>query len=189
MFGADGIAVDGPARRLQGFGVGLGQIGADFFPALTFVGGFENLIAADVKHIAVVRRKDNRIGPGKAVFVSLGAQASRRARPSRDQANLLGAMVIALQAVAAAGRTADRADIHQIRVIGIDGNVAAFARTGDVTVQPQNRRVGAAARHAHAGIVLLGAINIVRLAAVGIQMIELRGRLIVNAGKRQPAVQ
>ena len=60
--------------------------------------------------------------------------------PDVDQLDVAGAMVIALQRATAARRRADRADIDNIRVFGVNGDIAAFARAGDVTITPANNR-------------------------------------------------
>ena len=98
-------------------------------------------------------------------------------------------MVVALQAVAAAGRAADRANVNDIRISGIHGDITAFARADDVAVFPGDRRIAAAAGHAQAGVVLLRAINVIGLVAIDIDVIKLRRRLVVNARPGQPAIQ
>ena len=188
VLGADGVAVDRPARRLQRLGVGAGQIRADLLPGLALVSRLEYLVAADVNRVAVMRREDDRVGPGEAVFIGPRAQAGGAARPGGDQPDLLNAMVIALQAVAAARRTADGADVDDIGIVRINRDIAALARADDVAVFPGDGGIAAAAGHAQARIVLLRAIDVVGLVAVEIEMINLRRRLIVDARPGQPAV-
>ena len=189
MLGAHRIPIDRAAGWLERLRVGFCQVVADLLPALTLVGGAQDLIAADVDDVAVVRREDDRVGPGKAVFFRLRAQAGGTAGPGRDEADLLNAMVIALQAVSAARRAADGADIDDIRIIRTDGDIAAFARADNVAVLPGDRRVAAAARHAQAGIILLRTVDVVGFVAIDIQVIKLSCRLVVYAGKGQAAIQ
>ena len=189
MLRANSIAIDRPAGGFQGIGVGSRQVGADLLPALPLVSGFEDLAAADIDGVAVVRREDDRISPGEAVFVGLRAQASRAARPSGHQADLLDAMIVALQAVAAAGRAANGADEDDIGVIGMHSDITALARADDVAIFPSDGGIAAAAGHAQAGVVLLRPIHIVGLMTVEIEMVDLRCGLVVYARPGKPAIQ
>src|SRR5581483_1304270 len=98
---------------------------------LPFVPAAENLVATDVEDVRVVRRDDDRVGPGKAVSMFPRAVAAGRFRPGRDQPNLVDPPVVALQRVAAAGGRADGADVDDVGVVGADGDVAAFPCAGD----------------------------------------------------------
>src|SRR5688572_13221252 len=100
--GADSVTVDRAAAWLERLRVGLRQVGANRLPALALVGALENDIAADIEGVCVVGRDHDWVGPGEAVAVLDRAMASHQLRPGCDQPNLLGAVVVALETVAAA---------------------------------------------------------------------------------------
>ena len=121
---------------------------------------------------------DDGIGPGEALRVLAGAVATHRLRPGGDEAHLVDAVVVALQRVAAAGGGADGADVDDLRVVGADDDVAALAAAGEVAVAPGDAGVVDAAGHGQAGVVLLRAVDVVRIPGVGGEVIELGGRLV-----------
>ncbi len=127
-----------------------------------------------------MRRDHDWVCPGEAILLLAGTVAVHGLRPGGDQPDLAGAMVVALQAVAAAGRAADRADIHDIVVVGAHGDVAALAGAGNVAIAPGDGAVMAAARHRHAGVILLSAVDVIGCAIIGSDMVELGGWLIVD---------
>ena len=146
-FRSQRVLVDRAAGWLERFRVGSRQVRANGLPALPFVGRFKNVVAANINHIAVVGGVNDGVGPGKAVFVLPCAIAAHPHRPGCHQANLFGAMIIPLQGVAAAGGAANRAHKNDVGVVGVDGNVAAFAGTREEAVGPGDRTAVTATRH------------------------------------------
>ena len=107
--------------------------------------------------------------------------AGRHLGPGRHQAQLFAGVVIALQGITAAWGTADGADEDDIVIIGLDGDITAFASAGDKAVHPHQRGFVAAAGDSDAAVVLLRSIDKVWIAIVGGHMIKLRCRLIEDA--------
>ena len=128
-------------------------------------------------------REHDRIGPLEA---DLGRVAVEHPLgPDGDETDLLGAVVVALEGVAAAGRRADRADEHDVRIVGLDRDVAALGGTRRVAVAPRDGAHAGAARHRDRGVVLLASVDHVRELVVDVEVVELRGRLVVD---RRPRV-
>ena len=119
--------------------------------------------------------------------------------PDGDELNLLGRVVVALQRIPTAWRAADGADVDDVRVIWLGGDVAALCGARRVTVSPCDRAVARLARHRDAGVVLLGAVDevrilvvygdVVRILVVYGDVVDLRSRLVVDARPRLPGVQ
>src|SRR5436190_1530158 len=87
--------------------------------------------------------------------------------PAGDETDLVGGAVVALKRVAAARRRANSADVHDIRVVRADGNVPALAGAGHEAILPEDAGVVGAIGDGNAGIVLLRAVDVVRIASVG----------------------
>src|SRR5690606_2952214 len=128
--------VDRAARRLQGFRVSLGEVRADRRPGLAFVGALEDAVATDVERVRIVWRDDDGVRPVEALLHLTGADTASGFRPGGDQADLVGAAVVALQGVAAARRGADSADIDDIGIVWAGNDVATLTGTGDEVILP-----------------------------------------------------
>ena len=126
--GADRVEIDRTAGGFSVSGSALRQIGADRLPGLSLVGALEDDVAADIERVRIVRRDDDRVGPGEAVFVLAGAVAAIALRPGGDQADLVALAVVALERVAAAGRGADRADVDDVRIVRAGPRCSRFRR-------------------------------------------------------------
>ena len=189
MFGAAGIQSDWAAGGDQLAFVGAGQIRADGFPTAAFVTRAEDVVAGCIEYAGVVGREQDRECPGKAVGKINRAPPRIDLRPYRYQADLLCAMVVALERAAAAGRTAHRAYVDDVGVLGVHGDITAFACAGRVTITPRDRTFFGRAGYADTGVVLLGAIDTVRVLVVYCYMVKLAGELIIDGGPGRAAVK
>ena len=91
-----------------------GEIASQLMP---FVAGPEDVIAAGIENIAVVRREHDREGPGEAVSHVARRDAGRFLRPDVYQLDLAGAVVVALQRSGAARAGADGAAIDDVGIV------------------------------------------------------------------------
>ncbi len=89
-------------------------------------------------------------------------------------------MIVAQQSAPAAGRAANRAGEHDIRVVWVYGNIAAFRAANRIAVPPQDRAFIGAARHRNRAVVLLRTIDLIRKPIIRRHVIKLSGGLIVN---------
>src|SRR5262249_58550084 len=76
----------------------------------------------------------------------------------------------------------DRAQVEEVGVARVDRDVAALPGAGRVAVAPGDAAVLGRARHAHARVVLLGAVDAVGVLVVDGHVVELRGELVVDGG-------
>ncbi len=187
--GARVVARDRPAGARQPGRIVPREVGARDLPALALVHGAEHAIAGDPQFLGVPARVEHRERPLKAVAM-LGRRRAHavRLRPHADHPLLAGAMVVVDQAPVA-GAGADGAAHDDVRIAGLHRDVAALAAAG---LHPLRRRDGAAmrvARHPHRPVVLLRAVDVVRLLVVRAHVVELRGRLVVDRRPRLPAVE
>ena len=84
---------------------------------------------------------------------------------------------------------ADAAAEDQVRWLARDGQVAALTAARLDIVLPGDRAFEADARQTHRPIVLLRAVHVVGHPLVGGHVIELRRRLVQDAGPRSGAVE
>src|SRR5262245_5123083 len=188
-FRADGVEVDWTTGRLERFGIGPGQIRADCLPCVPLVGALQHPVAADVERVWIVRRDDDWIGPGESLFVLAGAKTARRVGPARDQPDLIGGSVVSLERISPSGGGANRADIDDVGIVRTNRDIATLAGTGDEAILPEDAGVVGAAGNRDAGVILLRAVHVVRIPAVGSEVIELGGRLVVNGAETVSAVE
>ena len=186
---AAGVQRNRPARRLEFLRVVAREVRADCLPAIAFVGRLEDVVAGHIERVGIVGRDDDGIGPGKAVFEFGRIVAVVGFGPDGDEPYLSRAMVVALERAAAARRTADRAHIDDVRIVRMDGDVAALAGAGRVTVAPGDGALLGAAGHGDAGVVLLRAVHVIRVAGVDGHVVELGRGLIVDGGPAGAAVE
>ena len=156
------------------------QVRTDGFPATSQVSGAKDDIARHIQHIGVVGRKQDRIGPGKAVLHGLGAVSRVDLWPHRDDADLTRAVIIVQQVAAATWGAADSARDDDIGVVGMHSDVATFRGANDIAVAPGDGALLGARRHADGGIVLLRAVEAIRELVVGGDVIELCRELVVD---------
>ncbi len=158
------------------------QVGTDAAPAHPGVGSLEQHLAGEVKSLRVVRRKHDRLGPLKAVLHIGGGPADGIHGPGIHGLSFAGMVIVAgdLPTV--------RPCVHDFGIRGIGSDVAAFAAPDVVPIWSVDCAIGASAGDAHGGVVLLRAVNVIRKAIVGGDVIKLRGGLVVNAGPALRAV-
>ena len=128
--------------------------------------------------------EQNGIGPLKPVLHVSGTLARRFFRPYHDVPCLAGAMVVAGDYPVGMG-----ASVNDVRIVGTYRDVATFATADDVPIALGNgSRVGSAG-NANGGVVLLGAVHLVRNAGVSGNVVELSGGLVVDGGPGGPTVE
>jgi len=156
------------------------EIRRNFFPAHTLVAAAEHMVATRIQYPAVVRRKDDRECPGKAVSHVLGCDSKRCLGPDIHQLDLPGAVVVALQRPSAAGAGADRTAIDDVRIFGMHGDKAAFSGAGICAVPEGDGTPGGGTGDGNRGVILLCGIDAIGILVVGVDAIELRRRLVVD---------
>ena len=179
---------DRAAGGLQAAGVVARQVGADRLPGRAEIGGAEDAVAGDVERVRVMAREENREGPLEAVLqIHRAERPAVEFGPDGDIAPLPGAMVVEVHPVIEGAR-ADRAGgDDQIGVVVLDADVAALAAARLEPVPLVDRPLDGHARHGDRGVVLLRAVDAVGEAVVRRDVVELRGRLIVERGPRRAA--
>ena len=140
------------------------------------------MVGCDIEHVRVVWRELDREGPLEAVLQRFRATAhAGDFRPDVDGAFLKRLMVVANQPPIARATT-DCSAVNDVGVIGTDGNVATLTPAGLHAFLKGDRAVAGLAGQGKRGVVLLGAIDLVRVLIVSDHMIELRRWLVVDAG-------
>ena len=189
VLGAAGILGDRTAGRLLPALVVAGQVGADHLPARALVGGTEQHVAGDVEHVGVVRGDQDRVGPLESVPEVPGPVAGKLLRPGSDDAGLRGRMVITQQHAAPAGRAADGAGVDDVGVVGAHLDVAALGVADRVAFGIADDAPVRTAGYGDRGVVLLRAVHSVWEPGIGGEVVELRGRLVVDRGPGVAAVE
>ena len=98
-------------------------------------------------------------------------------------------MVIPLQRATTTRGGADRANIDNVRILRMGGDITALAGASHVTIAPRDDALNRVAGDADAGIILLRAIDAVGELVVGTDVIELGGELVVDRAKGCAAVE
>src|SRR5579884_370459 len=147
-----------------------GQVRADALPALAHIRGLEQILRGRVERVGIVRRGDDREGPLEPLGDVRGGMAHRVIRPWIDRIGQAGALVEHRDVAAVVAADDD------VRVIGLDGQIAALATRGIEPVVPR-KEVRLAVRTEHErGVVLLGAIDAIGKMVVSYDVIDLGGR-------------
>ena len=89
-------------------------------------------------------------------------------------------MVVVLQCTFSSGRTADRTDVNDVRIIGFDHNKSALTCSGKSAFLKRYCTVCTGTRNADAGVVLLGGIDAIGKLIVDVHAVKLGGKLVVN---------
>ena len=108
--------------------------------------------------------------------------ADRVHRPGVDGLLFARAMIVASDLATV------RAGIHDLGVRRVGCDVAAFAATHVIPVRAINRAFRAGTGDGHSGVVLLGAVDVIREPVVGNDMVKLRCGLVIHAGPGIAAV-
>ena len=184
--GAGAFAGDRPAGRPLPLARVQAQVGRDALPAHALVAAAEHAVAAGIDRPRIVRREDDREGPGEAVLQILRRDARGLLGPHVHELDLPRAMVIALKRAGAARARSDGADVDHIVVARIDGDEARLAGTGIGAVRQRDHTPFRRAGDGDRGIVLLRAVDAIGILVVDIDAIELRGLLVVDGRPRSP---
>jgi hypothetical protein len=102
--------------------------------------------------------------------------------------NLSGPMIIPLQRPATPWRTTNRADINDIGVMRMNNNMTTFAGAGRITIRPGDCTTTGLTGDTDAAVVLLRAVNTIRILIINGQMIKLGSRLVVDGRPRSAAI-
>src|SRR5262249_34334145 len=182
--GAGVVAGDGAARGAHLARVVAGEILAHDLPRVPLVGGAEDEIAGDPELARIPAGVEDGERPLEAVAMLAGRRAHAVALgPHADDALLAGAVIV-VDHPPHAGAAPDGAPHHDVRIARLDGDIAALA---SARLHPVDRGDGAAmglAGHADGPVVLLRAVDAVRPLIVRADVVELRGRLIVDGRPR-----
>ena len=100
-----------------------------------------------------------------------------------------GGVVVHGKVAPAARGASDGACENDVRVVGMNGDMAAFRGPGNVAVFPQDGFFIGAAGNAHGGVVHLSGVDAVGVLGVGGEVEEAGGGLIVEGGPRTPTVE
>src|SRR5205807_6993347 len=128
------------------------------------------------------RRKHNRIAPLEAVLHGLNAVAHGVVGPGVDVAALAGAVVLARNQAIVGAR------VDNLRIAGVGRNPAALTAAHIVPVALGDAGGRSAGGDAHRGVVLLRAIGVVWKVLVQRHAVELRRRLVHEAGPRAASI-
>src|SRR6266852_648263 len=159
-----------PESRRRG-GIFASQVGADDLPTVAAVARRENGIRAEIQHVRICYRKNQRRSAIEAILP--GAQHHRR-----NVARLSGRAV----------EHRNLAAVNQIGMQRIRRDVAVFFHANRRPVAKSNFAKVTAAGGSDRAALLLGAIDPVRKLVVGDDVVELRGRLVVPGTPGLPAI-
>src|SRR6266568_2073843 len=147
------------------------EIVTDDLPTVSRIVRFEKLVGGEVQRVRLERRKNNR----QRARVTIFAAANRLRRNLRVLTDVLL-------------RSREPVAIKNVRIERIDGDVSILENPDQMPIAKSNFAVIAAALRRHGAALLLRAVNPVRKAIVGGDVIELRGWLIVPTAPRRAAV-
>ena len=116
--GAGTFARDGAAGGSLARDVVEAEIWRNLLPAHPFIPGPEDVIAACIENIAVVRREHDGEGPRKAISHVARRDAGQFLRPDVYQLDLAGPVVVALQRSGTARAGTDGAAINDVGIVG-----------------------------------------------------------------------
>src|SRR6266566_6042628 len=147
------------------------EIVTDDLPTVSRIGRFEKLVGGEVQRVRLERRKSYR----QRARVTIFAAANRLRRNLRVLTDVLL-------------RSREPVAIKNVRIERIDGDVSILENPDQMPIAKSNFAVIAAALRRHGAALLLRAVNPVRKAIVGGDVIELRGWLIVPTAPRRAAI-
>ena len=104
-------------------------------------------------------------------------------RPHRDHADLAGRVVVAVEDPMGVG------GVDDIGVVGLDGDVATLGEAVRIPVARDDRALVGPAGNADSAVVLLSAVDSVGKPVVGVEVVELRRRLVVDRRPRSASVE
>ena len=148
------------------------EIGADLRPILSVIGRFKNRFGGGINHVGVVRRKKQWRDPLKAMKKIDRAVPGIILRPDAHVLILLLTFFVTRD-VALAVR------INDVPIARIRQNKSAFTAARNEPILRANHARVRATRYADIRVVLLRAINVIRIRVVHRDVIKLRSRLIV----------
>ena len=158
------------------------QVRAHLAPARAAIGCLQHLLRAQVEHLWILRRKDQRRSPGETVVALRDFRAKIFRRRRRDGLRLAGAQVKTKSAAVRA------AAINDVGVAGIGHDVSAFFRADGMPIAKGDGAVIAAAGNRRGAAILLRAVNAIRKLVIYRHMIELRRRLVVPGAPSGAAI-
>ena len=136
------------------------EVGTDDRPALTAVGGLEQVLRSGVHGVRIVRGEEDREVPLEGPRIDVADFTRAVIQPNKQ--------------------AAVRATVDHVGVRRIGDDVAALAARGGLPVAKADARSARAAQDTHRGVVLLRTEDVVREGGVNGETVELRGRLIVE---------
>src|SRR5712664_2054568 len=162
----------GENAEVRGSFIGFArEIGTDDLPTVSRVGRLEKHVGREIKRVRFERRKNHR----QRARITILAAANRLRRNFGVLADVLL-------------RAREPVAIKNVRIERVDGDVSVFKDAGQAPIAKCNFAVIAAALRGNGAAFLLRAVNPIRKAIVGGDVIELGGWLIVPTAPRRAAV-
>src|SRR6266702_7236434 len=147
------------------------EIVTDDLPTVSRISRFEKLVGGEVQRVRLERRKNNR----KRARIAILATANRLRRNLRVLADILL-------------RAREPVAIKNVGIERIDGDISVLENPDQMPIAKSYFAVIAAALRRHGAALLLRAVNPVRKAIVGGDVIELRRWLVVPTAPRRAAI-
>ena len=174
LLGRRGILVGELAQARRDARALARQVGADGAPGGAAVAGLEDHVGGEVEHVRVGRREDDRLRAVDPVGVA-------EHRDRRHVLRLVGGPPVLGHHVAAGA-------VDDVRVERVGCDVAVLDGAHRVPVAEGDRAVVAAAGDAHRAALLLAAADLVGELVARLDVVELRGRLVVPGAPGAAAV-
>ena len=162
---------------------GAREIGADGFPVQTSVDRLHHVLRTEIESLRISRAKHQDRRPRCTIPPLVDFRIEDRDRPGSD------VLAQSCPTIEASDPTITRAEINEIRIVGIERHISALARTG---WEPVSRRdlsvIGAAQNRGTTAILLCPVHNIGKL-VIGDDMVKLCRGLVVPSAPGLAAIE
>ena len=182
-FTACSLVGDGSAAKALRRFVVAREVGRDGRPRPAAIGRAEEHIAAVIHHVRIVLRDDGGGRPVEAIARLVGGLSERELRPGHDGAAELRLHVQLFEDAHIA------ASVHVARISAIHANVCALAPRAILPVALSDARSIGAGLDDDRRVVLLPAVETVRVCVVHDHMVELRRGLVVLRAPALSAIE
>src|SRR5207249_8439223 len=148
------------------------QVIADLGPAHAVIGRFKDAFRRGVEHIWIMRRKEEWGDPLETMQKIGRAVAGMVHRPHADILSFFLVLIVSNDVALAVG-------INNVPVARIGYDEAALAAPGNEPILCRDYTLLAPARDANVRVVLLRAVDVIRIGVVSRDVIKLCGRLVI----------